>query len=246
MSRDGPQVSEKNELKPWRTERFCIPDQDRARFVARMEALLDVYKADYDALHPLICMDEASRQILSDRVAPLPMRPGTPKRIDDKYERHGVRALLMFYNPIDGWRRVGCRDSRTRIDWAEEIKRLLDEDYPDAETVTLVCDNLNTHDFASLYHTFDAETAGRLRRRVRLVFTPKNGSWLNMAEMELSILSRQCLGSRRFATVQELDSAVASWESTRNQRRYGTNWRFTTHDARIKLKSLYPLPDIDR
>jgi len=211
-----------------------------------MEAVLDVYKEDYDPRHPLICMDEASRQILSDKNTPLPMKPGTPKRVDDKYERHGVRALLMFYNPIDGWRRVGCRESRTRTDWAEEIRRMLDEDYPSAETVTLVCDNLNTHDFASLYHTFDAETAGRLRRRLRLVFTPKNGSWLNMAEMELSILSRQCLGDHRFTTAAELDSAIAAWQSDRNQHHCGTNWRFTTPDARIKLKSLYPLPDIER
>jgi len=191
-------------------------------------------------------MDEASRQILSDLTDPLPMKPGTPKRIDDKYERHGVRSLFMFYNPIDGWRRVGCRDSRTRQDWAEEIQHLLDVDYPDAELVTLVCDNLNTHDFASLYHAFDAETAGRLRRRLRIIFTPKNGSWLNMAEMELSILSRQCLGSRRFETSMALDTAVAAWESTRNVHHYGTNWRFTTADARIKLKSLYPKPDIYR
>lgn len=238
-------MSKKNELKPWRTDRFCIPEQDRARFVARMEVVLDVYQKDYDETHPLICMDEASRQILSDVTEPLPMKPGSPKRVDDKYERHGVRALLMFYNPLDGWRRVGCRESRTRTDWAEEVRRLLDEDYPDAELVTLVCDNLNTHDIASLYFAFDAETARRLCRRLRLVFTPKNGSWLNMAEIELSILSRQCLGSRRFGTAEELDAAVASWESERNERHCGTNWRFTTEDARIKLISLYPLPDID-
>lgn len=211
-----------------------------------MEAVLDVYKESFDPTHPLICMDESSRQVLSDVTDPLPMQPGKPKRIDDKYERHGVRALLMFYNPVDGWRRVGCRESRTRVDWAEEVRRLLDEDYPDAKTVTLVCDNLNTHDFGSLYHTFDAKTASRLRRRIRLVFTPKNGSWLNMAEIELSILSRQCLGGRRFGSVAELDRAVESWQSARNERKCGTNWRFTTADARIKLKSLYPLPDIDR
>ena len=141
-----------------------------------MEELLDAYHAEYDARHPLICMDEASRQILSDCIEPLPMQPGRKKRQDDKYVRHGVRSLLMFYDPISGWRRVGCRESRTRIDWAEEVRRLLDEDYPQAELVTLVCDNLNTHDIASLYHTFDVETAGRLRRRLKLVFTPKNGS----------------------------------------------------------------------
>jgi hypothetical protein len=211
-----------------------------------METVLDTYKESYDRTHPLICMDEASRQILSNAIEPIPMKPGVPKRVDDKYERHGVRALFMFYDPIGGWRRVGCRESRTRTDWAEEIRRLLDEDYPFAETVTLVCDNLNTHDIASLYHAFDAETASRLRRRLRLVFTPKNGSWLNMAEMELSVLSRQCMGKRRFATCKELDSSIAKWQSDRNKHRRGTNWRFTTADARIKLKSLYPMPDIDR
>jgi DDE superfamily endonuclease len=209
-----------------------------------MEQVLDVYQAAYDERHPLICMDEASRQMLADLTEPWPMKPGTPTRVDDKYERRGVRALLMFYNPVAGWRRVGCRESRTRQDWGEEVRRLLDRDYPQAETVTLVCDNLNTHDFASLYHAFDADTAGRLRRRLRLVFTPKNGSWLNMAEMELSVLSRQCLGSRRFATPEELDAAIAAWESDRNNRHCGTDWRFTTTDARIKLKTLYPKPDV--
>jgi hypothetical protein len=187
-------------------------------------------------------MDEASRQILSDRVEPLPMKPGRPKRQDDKYVRHGVRALFMFYNPLEGWRRVGCRESRTRTDWASEVQRLLDEDYPHAEVVTLVCDNLNTHDIASLYHTFDAETAGCLRKRLRLYHTPKNGSWLNMAEMELSILSRQCL-NQRFASAPELDGAVGTWEAGRNRKKNGANWRFTTQDARIKLKALYPLTD---
>ena len=163
-----------------------------------MEAVLDVYQEHYDAKQPLICMDEASRQLLADVTPPLPPQPGTLKRVDDKYERRGVRSLLMFYNPIDGWRRVGCRESRTRSDWAEEVRRLLEEDYPEAECVTLVSDNLNTHDIASLYYRFDCETAGRLRRRLRLIHTPKNGSWLNMAEQELSVLSRQCLGERRF------------------------------------------------
>jgi hypothetical protein len=204
-----------------------------------MEKILDVYQAAYDRQHPLICMDEASRQILSDLTPPLPMAPGRWKRQDDKYQRHGVRSLFMFYNPVEGWRRVGCHASRTRLEWAEEVRRLLEEDYPDAEVLTLVCDNLNTHDEASLYQAFDAETAGRLRRRLRIVYTPKNGSWLNMAEMELSVLSRQCLRPR-FGTVEELDTAVAVWQADRNARAAGTDWRFTTADARIKLKSLYP------
>jgi hypothetical protein len=216
-----------------------------------METVLDVYHADYDqTTHVLITMDEASRQILSDQTEPLPARPrrgecpGHWKRVDDKYVRHGVRSLLLFYNPLSGWRRVGCRDSRTRQDWAEEVRQLLEVDYPQAETVTLVCDNLNTHAVSSLYHAFDAETAGNLRRRLRLVFTPKNGSWLNMAEMELSVLSRQCLGQHRFETAAALDAAVAVWTADRNERKCGTTWRFTTADARTKLQSLYPQRDI--
>ena len=211
-----------------------------------MEDVLDVYQEPFDERHPLICMDEASRQILADLFEPLRVKPGAAKRIDDKYDRLGVRSLMMFYNPLDGWRRVGCRDSRTRSDWAEEVRRLLEEDYPDAELVTLVCDNLNTHDVASLYHRFDSATAGRLRRRLRLVHTPKNGSWLNMAEQELSVLSRQCLGGRRFGTAAAMDAAIAAWQADRNARRCGTLWRFTTQDARIKLASLYPKPDFDR
>lgn len=239
-------MSEKNELKPWRIERYCIPEADRARFVAQMETVLDVYQKPYSSQHVLICMDEASRQILSDVVEPLPARakrgekPGTWKRVDDKYAREGVRSLLLFYNPLLGWRRVACRDSRTRTDWAEEVQKLLDEDYPEAEMVTLVSDNLNTHSLASLYHRFKAETAGRLRRRLNLVFTPKNGSWLNMAEMELSVLSRQCLGARRFGTATAMDAAIAAWSADRNARRCGATWQFTTKDARIKLQSLYP------
>ena len=208
-----------------------------------MEEVLDVYQQPYDETQPLIGMDEASRQLLEDLVEPWPMTPGQPQRIDDKYVRHGVQALFLFYNPVAGWRRVSCRDSRTRWDWAVEVRRLLEIDYPQAQRVTLVCDNLNTHDYASLYHAFDAETAGRLRRRLRLVFTPKNGSWLNMAEMELSVLARQCLGRRRIATATELASTTTAWANARNARRCGTQWQFTTADARIKLRSLYPQPD---
>lgn len=209
-----------------------------------MEGVLDAYRAAYDERNPLVGMDEASRQLLGEVVAPLPLKPGRPRRVDDKYERRGVRSPVLFVDPLRGWRRVACRESRTRADWAEEVRRLLEEDYPDAETVTLVCDNPDTHHVASLYHRFDAETAGRLRRRLRLVFTPKNGSWLNLAEMELSVLSRQCLGGRRFGTAADLDAAVAAWQEDRNARRCGLRWRFTTNDARTKLASLYPQPDI--
>ena len=211
-----------------------------------METVLDVYQKPYDAKRPLICMDEAARQLLSDVFDPLPLKPGKPKRVDDKSERHGTCALFMFYDPISGWRRVGCRDSRTAVDWAEEVRRLLEVDYPEAELVTLVCDNLNTHHISSLYKAFDAETAGRLRRRLNLVHTPVNGSWLNIAEMERSVLSRQCLGQRRFETKAEMEKELAAWEKSRNLSKAGTNWQFTTADARVKLKALYPIPDGDR
>jgi hypothetical protein len=210
-----------------------------------MEAVLDVYQEAFDEQRPLICMDEASRQVLEDVTPPLPMKPGTPERIDDKYERHEVRALLMFYNPVAGWRRVGCRESRTRLDWAHEVRQLLDVDYPQATCVTLVCDNLNTHDLASLSWLRRRHGAS-LGARLRLHYTPKHGSWLNMAEMELSLLSRQCLGQRRFATAAAMDAAIAAWQNDRNQRRRGTHWRYTTADARIKLQSLYPMPDMER
>jgi hypothetical protein len=211
-----------------------------------MEEVLDVYHAPYDARHPLIGMDEAARQLLSDVFDPLPLRPGRPRRVDDKYDRHGTCSLFMFYNPLDGWRRVGCRDSRTAVDWAQEVRHLLEVDYPDAEVVTVVCDNLNTHHLSSLYKAFDADTAGRLRRRLRLVPTPVNGSWLNVAEMELSVLSRQCLGGRRFTTKAEMGAALTAWAAGRNTAKAGTRWRFTTADARRKLKALYPIPDTDR
>jgi hypothetical protein len=211
-----------------------------------MEEVLDTYQQAYTPTRPLICMDEASRQLLSDAFDPLPLRPGRPRRQDDKYDRHGTCSLFMFYDPILGWRRVGCRDSRTAVDWAEEVRHLLEVDYPDAEVVTLVCDHLNTHHLSSLYKAFDGPTAGRLRRRVRLVHTPVNGSWLNIAEMELSVLSRQCLGKRRFATKGEMGRELAAWAAMRNAAKAGTRWQFTTADARVKLRALYPIPDTDR
>ena len=211
-----------------------------------METVLDVYHASYDAKHPLIGRDEAARQLLSDAFDPLPLRPGKPKRIDDKYDRHGTCSPFMFYDPIAGWRRVGCRDSRTACDGAREVRQVLEVDYPDAELVTRVCDNLDTHNISSLYKAFDAEVAGRLRRRLNRVQTPVNGSWRNVAEMERSVLSRQCLGQRRFKTRAEMETALRAWETSRNALRAGTRWQFTTADARVKLKALYPIPDSER
>jgi hypothetical protein len=208
-----------------------------------MEKILDVYCESYDEEHPLICMDEAAKQITDDVEAALPMSPGQARREDHHYERKGVRAIFIFFDPLRGWRRVHSREGRTRWDWAEEVRQLLDEDYPQAKRVTLVSDNLNTHDIASLYTAFDAETAHRLAKRLRLEHTPRNGSWLNMAEMELSVLTRQCIG-RRFHTAEQMEKAMSAWQSERNEARLGARWRFTTNDARIKLQRLYPQPDI--
>lgn len=207
-----------------------------------MEKTLDVYHEKYDETHPLICMDEAAKQIVADVDPALPMSPGQPRREDHHYERQGVRALFMFFDPLRGWRRVSSRKHRTRIDWALEIQQLLEVDYPKVKRITLVCDNLNTHDIGSLYHTFDAETAHRLTRRLRIVQTPRNGSWLNMAEMELSALTRQCI-NRRFDNADEMVQQINAWQQTRNQEKLGANWRLTTTDARIKLKTLYPAHD---
>lgn len=204
-----------------------------------MERLLDVYAEPFDDRHVLICMDEAAKQILADVEPALPMTPGQPRREDHHYDRRGVRAIFLFFDPLSGWRRVAGRDSRTRVDWAEEVAELLERDYPQAELVTLVCDNLNTHDVASLYHAFDAERAHRLTKRLRIVHTPRNGSWLNMAEMELSVLTRQCVG-RRFESAAEMDEAMTAWQRERNRLRRGADWRFATSDARIALKHLYP------
>lgn len=207
-----------------------------------MEQVLDTYHASYDATHVLICMDEAAKQVQADVEPALPMAPGRPRRQDHHYRRAGVRALFCFFDPLRGWRRVTSRESRTRLDWAAEVRHLLDVEYPHAATVTLVCDNLNTHHVASLYQAFPASEAGRLAKRLRLVHTPRNGSWLNLAEIELSVLSRQCL-NQRFESAAAMAAAMADWQTGRNQKQAGAVWRFTTAEARVKLHSLYPLPD---
>ena len=208
-----------------------------------MEKILDVYSALYDHEHPLICMDEASKQVTSDVEPALPMAPGQPRREDHHYGRQEVRAVFMFFDPLRGWRRVESCENRTRIEWAEQIRRLLERDYPRAKLVTLVCDNLNTHDIASLYAAFDAPTAHRLSQRLRIEHTPRNGSWLNMAEMELSVLTRQCIG-RRFDNADQMQRAMKHWQRDRNKAHHRATWRFKTADARTKLERLYPGNDI--
>jgi hypothetical protein len=216
-----------------------------------MEEVLDLYAKPPDPDEPLIAMDESSVQLLRHVHEPLPMRPavlesdgttlcsGTPRRVDDQYERNGTRALFMFFAPHQGWRRVTSSEHRTKQDWAEQIKRLLDEDFPAARRVHLVCDNLNIHSDSSLYETFTPEEAHRLKQRLVIHFTPKHGSWLNIAEIELSVLARQCL-DRRLGKACELDRQLDKWTAARNQDRCGLNWHFTTADARIRLQHLYP------
>lgn len=208
-----------------------------------MEQVLDVYAARHTAEEPLICMDEAAKQLVADLVAPLAMAPGRPRREDHHYQREGTRALFLFVDPIRGWRRVSSREHRTRVDWAEEVRRLLEEDYPEARRVKLVCDDLNTHHVASLYQAFPAEVAHRLARRLEIIYTPRNGSWLNIAEIELSVLERQCL-RRRFEGPEPMDRELGAWQEERNAEGARVAWRFTTADARIKLQHLYPEPVI--
>jgi len=204
-----------------------------------MEDVLDLYAAEHGEREPLICMDEAAKQLLRDVAEPVPMACGRPAREDYHYDRRGVAALFLFFDPLSGWRRVSCRESRTRADWAEEVRRLLVEDYPHAARVKLVCDNLNTHSIASLYHAFEPEEARALARRLEIHHTPRNGSWLNVAEIELSVLARQCLG-RRIGSAEELAAEAAAWERDRNADSSRVRWRFTTDDARVKLRHLYP------
>jgi hypothetical protein len=204
-----------------------------------MEDILDLYASEHAREEPLICMDEASKQRLADEREPIPGAPGRPAREDDHYRREGVEAIFLFFDPVRGWRRASCRESRTRVDWAQEVRRLLEEDYPHARKVKLVCDNLNTHHVASLYEAFEPETAHRLARRLEIHYTPRNGSWLNVAEIELSVLTRQCL-ARRIATRAELAREIARWERDRNADASRVVWRFRTEDARIKLRHLYP------
>lgn len=226
-------------LQPWRKQRFCIPERDAARFVAQMEQVLDVYAQPLNEDEPLINMDETSKELHDHVMAPEPVAPGQPYREDDKYERHGTRAVFMFFAPLLGWRRVTASEHRTRIDWADQIRQLLDEDFPDARQIHLVCDNLNTHDIASLYEAFPAEQAHQLTQRLNLIHTPRNGSWLNVAEIELSVLSRQCLG-RRIGNDQMLRRELEAWNKMRNREASKVTWQFTTANARIKLHHLYP------
>ena len=204
-----------------------------------MEDVLEVYTQPYDPKRPQICMDETSKQLLSDVQEPLPMKPGHPERYDYEYEREGVANLFMFVEPLMGKRHVKVTDRRTKIDWAQAMRELSDVYYPDAEVIVVVLDNLNTHSPTSFYEAFEPEEARRLVNRFEFHYTPKHGSWLNMAEIELSALARQCLAGRIPDKVS-LVTEVSAWEDERNASVVKVHWRFTTADARIKLAHLYP------
>lgn len=204
-----------------------------------MEDVLEVYHEPYDPVRPLVCFDEGTKQLFGETKMPIPMRPGTPQRHDYEYERHGTCNLFMFFEPLRGWRHVQVTDRHTMIDYAYCLKELVDVWYPDAECIRIVQDNLSTHKFAALYEAFPPEEARRISQRLVFHYTPKHGSWLNMAEIELNVLSAQCL-DRRIGHKETLIDEVAAWEIQRNQRAASTNWQFSTQDARIKLKHLYP------
>lgn len=218
---------------------WCIPPKQSAEFVYHMEDVLEVYRRPYDPKRPVICIDETFKQLIGDTRTPLPPRPGMVERYDHEYVRNGVVSLFLACEPLAGWRHIAVTEHRRRGDWASFIRSLLDGRYAPAERVVLVMDQLNTHALASLYEAFPPEEAKRLAERIELHHTPKHGSWLNMAEIELSVLGRQCL-ARRIAQQDTLRRKVEQWEGQRNATTAKVVWQFTTKQARIKLQALYP------
>jgi hypothetical protein len=219
---------------------WCIPPKQDAAFVAAMEQVLTVYQRPYDPLFPVVNMDEQPIQLVSHSRAPLPMRSGSIAKVDYEYVREGMCNAFMFVEPLGGWREVHVSKTKTALDWASYVKWLVDHPrYSGAERITLVCDNLNTHCPGSLYRAFAPDEAFRLLSKLEMVFTPKHGSWLNMAEPELSVMTRQCF-SDRVGNQADAEHRITAWYKARNVQQTGINWRFTTDDARIKLKRLYP------
>ena len=216
-----------------------IPPEASAAFVANMEDVLDVYARPYDEKRPVVCVDEGGKQLIGEVREPLPVRPGSPAKQDYEYERGGMANLFMAFEPLAGRRHVEATERKTAADFARFLRVVSDELYPDAERIVLVCDNLNTHTPACLYEAFEAAEARRLVERFEWHHTPKHGSWLNVAECELSVLARQCL-DRRIPDLETLRREVRAWEQKRNAAVVKVDWQFTTADARVKLKKLYP------
>lgn len=204
-----------------------------------MEDVLEVYARPYDPSFPVVCMDESSVQLIGEVQEPIPAAPGRPELVDDEYVRNGVASILLEVEPLGGKRKVKITERRTRIDWAHFIKDMLEIRYSDAEKVVLVMDNLNTHNAASLYTAFPPEEARKLAERLEIHYTPKHGSWLNIAEIELSVLKRQCLAGR-ISCIEKMRDEVNAWNIDRNNRQSNIDWQFRTDDARVKLKRLYP------
>lgn len=205
-----------------------------------MEDVLEIYQRPFDPAHPVVCMDEQPIQLHAEVREPISAQPGHPEKYDYEYARNGVVCGFMFTEPLGQWRRITLSETRTKKDWARQVQHLLDVDYPDAEKVILVCDNLNTHGPGALYETFPPERARSLLSWLEIHHTPKHGSWLNIAEIELSVLTRQCL-KRRIPTIDALREETASWNRKRNQAQKGVDWQFSTSDARRGLKRLYPM-----
>jgi hypothetical protein len=218
-----------------------IPPEHDGEYVARMEDVLEVYQRPYDPAAPVVCMDEKSVQLLKETRPSMPAASGRAERIDYEYERNGTANIFMFCEPLAGWRQTRVTERRTKPDWARVIRDLLDGRYADAKVVVLVMDNLNTHSIGSLYEAFSPAEALRLARRLEIHHTPKHGSWLNIAENELSALTRQCL-SRRIGTIETMASEVEAWDQARNRAGVRVNWRFSIEQARIKLHRVYPQP----
>ena len=234
-----------NELKPWLKKEWCIPPEQNGEFVCHMEDILEVYRRPLDPKRPLVCMDEMPYQLISEVRVPLPMRPGHAQRQDYEYKRAGVANIFMVFTPLLGQRWTRVTKRRTRRDWAYLIRDVVDGVFPDAERIVLVVDNLNTHVGGALYETFPPAEARRILNKLEIHYTPKHGSWLNMAEIELSVLSRQCL-ERRIGTHKLLTCEVSAWNQARNTSATTVDWQFTTAKARIKLKRLYPVITISK
>ena len=202
---------------------------------------MEVYSRPYDPARPVICMDEKPYQLLGEVREPIPAEPGVVEKVDSEYSREGTCSIFIFTEPLAGWRYVEAFKHRTKIAWAQRVKWVLDNRYPDAIKVALVMDNLNTHVISSLYEAFPPEEAFRLAQRLEIHYTPKHGSWLDIAEIELSALAAQCLGIRRIPSIESLNKELSAWESRRNIEQKGVDWQFTTTHARSKLKRLYPI-----
>lgn len=230
--------AKKNELKPWQKQGWIIQPGADAAFVAQMEQVLDVYKRPYDPEYPVVCMDEMPRQLIGEIATPIQPAPGRMERHDYEYKRNGTCDVFIANEPLGGWRMAKVTEQRTKTDWAEFTAEIA-ERYPDAKKITLVMDNLNTHAPSSWYESFPPEKAKAIWDRFELVYTPKHGSWLNMAEIELNVLAGQCL-KRRIGDIDTMRKEVAAWTKERNEDSASIDWRFTTEDARIKLKRLYP------